>query len=259
MSARQSIEVVPVRAFSDNYIWTLRDQTHAIVVDPGDAKPVQDYLAAEKLELAGIIITHHHNDHIGGVKALIAGRKIPVFGPHDERVPDATQRLREGETITLPHFGIRLTVLEVPGHTRSHIAYHGEGMLFCGDTMFAAGCGRLFEGTPAQMHDSLAKFMRLPDDTRVYCTHEYTLSNIKFARAADPDNADLQAWEARARALREVDTPTVPTTIALERATNPFVRCGTQGVATAASRHAGKTLAEPVAVLAAIREWKNSF
>lgn len=251
--------VVPVRAFTDNYIWTLRDTTHAIVVDPGDAKPVLDYLAAEKLELAAIMITHHHNDHIGGVKQLIAGRKIPVYGPHDERVPDATQRLKEGEQITLPHFGVTLTVLEVPGHTRSHIAYHGDGMLFCGDTLFAAGCGRLFEGTPAQMHDSLSKFMRLPDNTRVYCTHEYTLSNIKFARAAEPDNADLQAWEARARALREVDTPTVPTTIALEKATNPFVRCGAQGVIATASERAGNPLADPVSVLAAIREWKNNF
>ena len=255
-------DVVPLRAFSDNYIWTIRDASHAIVVDPGDAKPVLDYLAAEKLQLAAIIITHHHADHIGGVKELLeltAGRAIPVYGPHDPRVPDATQRLAEGESITLPHFGITLTVMEVPGHTSSHIAYHGDGNLFCGDTLFAAGCGRLFEGTPAQMHDSLGKFMRLPDDTRVYCTHEYTLSNNRFARAADPANRALMDWEARAKALREVDTPTVPTTIALERATNPFVRCADAGVMATASAHAGKSLADPVSVLAAIREWKNNF
>ncbi len=252
-------DVIPLRAFSDNYIWTLRDATHAIVVDPGDAKPVLDYLAAEKLELAAIIITHHHSDHIGGVKALLAKHPVPVYGPHDPRVPDATQRLAEGDSITLPHFGIRLTVMEVPGHTSSHIAYHGNGMLFCGDTLFAAGCGRLFEGTPAQMHDSLSKFMRLPDDTRVYCTHEYTLSNIRFARAADPANHALMEWEARAKALREVDVPTVPTTIALERATNPFVRCTESGVVAAASARAGKPLADPVSVLATIREWKNNF
>ena len=238
-------QIIPIRAFSDNYIWTVRDGTHAIVVDPGDAKPVLDYLAAEKLELAAIIITHHHNDHIGGVKELIAGRSIPVYAPHDPRIPDATQRLHEGESITLPHFGIKLAVLEVPGHTSSHIAYHGEGILFCGDTLFAAGCGRLFEGTPAQMHDSLSKFMRLPDDTRVYCTHEYTLSNIRFARAAEPDNHALMDWEARAKAMREVDTPTVPTTIALERATNPFVRCTEAGVVATASQHAGKPLSDP--------------
>ena len=150
-------------------------------------------------------------------------------------------------------------MLEVPGHTSTHIAYHGDGLLFCGDTLFAAGCGRLFEGTPAQMHQSLSKFMRLPDDTKVYCTHEYTLSNIKFARAADPDNQALMDWEARARALREVDQVTVPTTIALEKATNPFVRCTTPGVIATASQRAGKPLADPVSVLAEIREWKNKF
>lgn len=252
-------EVVPVRAFSDNYIWTVRDATHAVVVDPGDAKPVLSYLNAEKLELAAIVLTHHHNDHIGGVSELIKDRPIPVYGPHDPRVPDATQRLREGESITLPHFGIRLTVLEVPGHTSSHIAFYGADMLFCGDTLFAAGCGRLFEGTPAQMHDSLSKFMRLPDRTRVYCAHEYTLANIRFARAADPGNQTLADWEARARAMREVDAPTVPSTIGLERAANPFVRCAESAVIASASQRAGKPLGDPVSVLATIREWKNNF
>jgi hydroxyacylglutathione hydrolase len=254
-------EVIPLRAFSDNYIWTIRDATHAIVVDPGDAKPVLAYLAAEKLTLAAIVITHHHADHIGGVKELIAGRDIPVYGPHDPRVPDATSRLADGESIILPHFGIRLDVMEVPGHTSSHIAYYGadDDLLFCGDTLFAAGCGRLFEGTPAQMHASLGKFMRLPDCTRVYCTHEYTLSNIRFARAADPANSALIDWEARAKAMREVDVPTVPTTIGLERATNPFVRCNEPGVIATASQRAGKPLADAVSVLAAIREWKNGF
>jgi hydroxyacylglutathione hydrolase len=255
-------EVVPLRAFNDNYIWTIRDASHAVVIDPGDAKPVIDYLATERLELAAIIITHHHADHTGGVKELVAGRSIPVYGPHDPRVPDATQRLAEGESITLPHFGIKLTVLEVPGHTSSHIAYYSEpsdSMLFCGDTLFAAGCGRLFEGTPAQMHNSLGKFMRLPDDTRVFCAHEYTLSNIRFARAADPANSALTDWHARAKAMREVDAPTVPTTIALERATNPFVRCNEPGVIASASQHAGKPLPDAVSVLAAIREWKNNF
>ncbi len=254
-------EIVPLRAFSDNYIWTLRDATHAVVVDPGDATPVLAYLAAENLQLAAIVITHHHKDHIGGIPELLSGRGIPVYGPHDPRVPDATQRLRDGESLTLPHFGTQLTVLEVPGHTSSHIAYHcrQNNILFCGDTLFAAGCGRLFEGTPAQMHHSLGKFMNLPDTTRVYCTHEYTLSNIRFARAAEPDNAALKDWEARAKALREVDLPTLPTTIALERATNPFVRCSEPGIISSASQHAGKTLQDPVDVLASIREWKNNF
>jgi len=255
-------EIVPLRAFSDNYIWTIRDHSHAIVVDPGDAGPVHAYLSREKLELAAIVITHHHADHIGGVRELLSGRAIPVYGPHDPRVPDASQRLHEGESVTMPHFGLRFTVLEVPGHTSSHIAYYSSddgGVLFCGDTLFAAGCGRLFEGTPAQMHGSLGKFMHLPDTTRVYCTHEYTLSNIRFARAADPANQALMDWEARAKAMREVDVPTVPTTIALERATNPFVRCSEPGVIATASQHAGQPLSDPVSVLAAIREWKNNF
>ena len=255
-------EVVALRAFNDNYIWTIRDARYAIVVDPGDAKPVLDYLTVEKLELIAIVITHHHADHIGGVKELIAGRRIPVYGPHDPRVPDATQRLAEGESITLPHFGITLTVLEVPAHTSSHIAYYshdGDGMLFCGDTLFAAGCGRLFEGTPAQMHDALSKFMRLPDHTRVYCAHEYTLANLRFAKAAEPANRALIEWESQAQALRQKDLPTVPSTIALERAANPFVRCTEPGVIASASQHAGKPLTDPVSVLAAIREWKNNF
>ncbi|HTD92083.1 MAG TPA: hydroxyacylglutathione hydrolase [Burkholderiales bacterium] len=252
-------EIVPLRAFSDNYIWTLHDATHAIVVDPGDARPVFDYLAAKKLKLAAIVITHHHADHIGGVKDLIKGRDIPVYGPHDPRVPDANQRLKEGDSITLPHFGVKLTVIEVPGHTSSHIAFYGDGMLFCGDTLFAAGCGRLFEGTPAQMHDSLSKFMRLPDQTRVYCAHEYTLANIRFAKAAEPANRAVIEWESRAQAMRQQDQPTVPSTIALERAANPFVRCAEPGVIATASQHAGKPLADPVSVLAAIREWKNKF
>jgi len=252
-------EIVPLRAFNDNYIWTIRDATRAIVVDPGDAKPVLDYLAAEKLELLAIVITHHHADHIGGVKQLIAGRTIPVYAPHDPRVPDATQRLTEGESITLPHFGIQLKVLEVPGHTSSHIAYYDDDMLFCGDTLFAAGCGRLFEGTPAQMYDSLSKFMRLPDATRVYCAHEYTLANIRFAKAAEPANRAVIDWETRAQAMRQKDLPTVPSTIALERAANPFVRCAEPGIIASASRRAGKALTDPVSVLAAIREWKNNF
>jgi len=252
-------EIVPLRAFSDNYIWTLHDATHAIVVDPGDARPVFDYLAAKKLKLAAIVITHHHADHIGGVKDLIKGRDIPVYGPHDPRVPDANQRLKEGDSITLPHFGVKLTVIEVPGHTSSHIAFYGDGMLFCGDTLFAAGCGRLFEGTPAQMHDSLSKLMRLPDQTRVYCAHEYTLANIRFAKAAEPANRAVIEWESRAQAMRQQDQPTVPSTIALERAANPFVRCAEPGVIATASQHAGKPLADPVSVLAAIREWKNKF
>jgi hydroxyacylglutathione hydrolase len=167
--------------------------------------------------------------------------------------------LKDGERFTLPHFGIELEVMEIPGHTRSHIAFHGGGMLFCGDTLFAVGCGRLFEGTPRQMHDSLTRLMRLPDATRVYCGHEYTLSNIRFALAAEPGNAALGELEGRARLQRERGQPTLPSTVGQEKATNPFVRVGEPAVIASASRRVGKPLNDPVSVLAAIREWKNSF
>ncbi len=252
-------EVVPLRAFADNYIWTVRDSGHAAVVDPGDARPVLDYLRAEKLELVAILNTHHHADHVGGNADLLRHRPVPVFGPCDERIGEVTHRLRDGERMTLPHFGAGLEVMEIPGHTRTHIAFHGAGMLFCGDTLFAAGCGRLFEGTPQQMYESLSRLMRLPDTTRVYCGHEYTLSNIRFAQAADPGNAALHELEAKAKQLRDRNLPTLPSTIAQEKATNPFVRCAEPGVMASASRYAGRRLTDPIGVLAAIREWKNHF
>lgn len=252
-------EVVPLRAFADNYIWTLRDARCAAAVDPGDARPVLDYLRAEKLELVAIINTHHHADHVGGNAELLRHYRVPVYGPHDERIREVTHRLADGGRMTLPHFGIEFEVMEIPGHTRTHIAFHGAGMLFCGDTLFAVGCGRLFEGTPRQMFDSLSRLMLLPDDTKVYCGHEYTLSNIRFAKAADPDNAALRELEARAKKLRDQDLPTLPSHIGQEKATNPFVRCREPSVIAAASRYAGKALNDPVSVLAAIREWKNSF
>lgn len=252
-------EIVPLRAFADNYVWTIRDSKCAAVVDPGDARPVLDYLQAQKLELVAIFNTHHHADHVGGNTGLLGRWKVPVYGPYDERIGEVTQRLKDGARFTLPYFGIEFEVLEIPGHTRSHIAFYGGGMLFCGDTLFAVGCGRLFEGTPRQMHDSLSRLMRLPDSTRVYCGHEYTLSNIRFAKAADPGNAALQELEEKARKQRDQNLPTLPSTIGQEKATNPFVRVREPAVIASANRYAGKALNDPVSVLAAIREWKNSF
>jgi hydroxyacylglutathione hydrolase len=254
-----AFHVVPLRAFADNYIWTIRDERCAVVVDPGDAQPVIDYLDREKLTLAAILNTHHHADHVGGNAALLARTMVPVFGPRDERIAEVSMRLADGQRFLLPHFDIEMETLEIPGHTRSHIAFFGGGMLFCGDTLFAAGCGRLFEGTPRQMHDSLTRLTRLPDDTRVYCGHEYTLSNLKFARAAEPDNTQLPALESRMQALRDADQPTLPSTIGQEKATNPFVRVAAPGVIHSASSRAGKTLSDPVSVLGEIRDWKNNF
>ncbi len=254
-----AFEVVPLQAFTDNYIWTIRDASRAAVVDPGDALPVLDYVAREGLRLVAILNTHHHADHVGGNSELLRHNKVPVFGPHDPRITEVTHRLAGGKRMTLPHFGMEFDVMEIPGHTRTHIAFYGGGMLFCGDTLFAVGCGRLFEGTPQQMHDSLAKLTRLPEATRVYCGHEYTLSNIRFAKAADPNNRALRELEARAQELRIKDLPTLPSTIAQEKATNPFLRCTEPDVVATASRYAGKPLGDPVSVLAALREWKNNF
>lgn len=252
-------DVVALRAFADNYIWTIRDATHAAVVDPGDAAPVIEYLEREGLELAAILNTHHHADHVGGNAALLARWQVPVYGPRDERIAEVSERVGDGEQVTLPHFGVRFEILEIPGHTRSHIAFLGDGMLFCGDTLFAAGCGRLFEGTPEQMHASLTRLAHAPDATQVYCGHEYTVSNVRFARAAEPGNAALVALEQRAAALRARDQPTLPSDIGQEKATNPFLRVRETEVIAGASRYAGKALSDPVSVLAALREWKNNF
>jgi hydroxyacylglutathione hydrolase len=255
--------IIPIPAFSDNYIWLLRHGTAAVVVDPGDAMPVQAYLGREGLTLTAILATHHHGDHVGGVPALLARWPVPVFGPGNEAIPGRTRAIGEGDVVTLPGMPVTLTGIEVPGHTAGHIAYFGdvEGApsLFCGDTLFAAGCGRLFEGTPPQMWRSLGKLAALPSATRVYCAHEYTLANLRFALAVEPGNAALVARQARDQARREQGQPTLPSTIDEERATNPFLRAPAAAVRAAAERHAGRALADDVATFAVLREWKNSF
>jgi hydroxyacylglutathione hydrolase len=191
------LQVSPVRAFSDNYIWLIRapaDPGAAVVVDPGDDRPVEEALQQQGLRLGAILVTHHHADHVGGVVALVARHGAPVFGPAREKMPCAVQALDDGGTVALDHLGLQFSVMAVPGHTLGHIAYAGHGALFCGDTLFSAGCGRLFEGTPAQMLASLDRLATLPDDTRVYCAHEYTLSNLRFAAAVEPRNTHIHAW-----------------------------------------------------------------
>jgi hydroxyacylglutathione hydrolase len=253
------ITIVALAAFKDNYIWTLRAGRHAAVVDPGDARPVKDYLAREGLELAAILATHHHPDHVGGVAELAGNHAIPVYGPKGEPIPAMTHPVGEGDAVRIPALGASFAVLEIPGHTRAHVAYYGAGALFCGDTLFACGCGRLFEGTAEQMYRSLQKLAALPDETKVYCGHEYTLANIQFARAVDPANAALQALESRARKLRESGKPSLPTTLGDERAANPFLRCAEPAVIESANKYLGTRIADPVRVFAAIRDWKNRF
>ena len=251
------LEIVPVKAFKDNYIWTLRDGKRAAVVDPGEARPVIDYLAREKLDLVAILATHHHADHVGGIPELLARGRVPVYGPRGEPIESLTRAVAEGDSVTIPELGVSFAVLDIPGHTRAHIAYYGADCLFCGDTLFACGCGRVFEGTPEQMYASLEKLRALPDSTRVYCGHEYTLANIGFARSVEPGNAALGAREARDRKLREAGKPTLPTTLGEEKATNPFLRCLEPAVVESANKYLGARAADPVRVFAAIRDWKN--
>ena len=256
------MKLIALPAFTDNYIWMLHDDRQAIVVDPGDAAPVAAALDAQGLALAAILVTHHHPDHVGGVAALRPRLQGPVYGPAREAIPQPFTPLADGDSVDV--LGLRFQVIDVPGHTAGHIAYFlpaGDGqtpVLFCGDTLFSGGCGRLFEGTPAQMHQSLGRLAALPGDTRVCCAHEYTESNLKFANAVEPANAALARYTVACRALRADGLPTLPSTIAQERAINPFMRCDAPDVVTAAQSRGAADGSGP-AVLGALREWKNSF
>ena len=259
--------VTPIPAFADNYIWAMVAGSRCVVVDPGEAAPVLKFLAERKLTLDAILVTHHHADHIGGVDELTARWPVPVYGPAAENIACVTHALHEGDAVALPAFvNEPFRVIEVPGHTRGHIAYVSGDILFCGDTLFAAGCGRLFEGTAAQLHDSLARLAALPENTRVFCTHEYTLSNLRFAIAVDANNSALAERVFVEQERRARNVPTLPSSIALERATNPFLRCATAGVIESAQRYArahanlhSAPMSNEVNVFAALRQWKNEF
>ena len=252
-------QVIPLRAFKDNYVWTLRNAACAAVVDPGEARPVLDYLAAEKLRLVAILATHHHPDHVGGIAEILRAHTVPVYGPRGEPITTLTHPVGGGDRVAVEQLGVAFEVLDIPGHTRAHIAYYGSNMVFCGDTLFACGCGRVFEGTPQQLYASLEKLAALPDDTLVYCGHEYTLANIGFAKAVEPGNAALKAREERDRRLRAAGKPTLPSTLGEEKATNPFLRCLEPAVVDSANKYLGARIADPVRVFAAIRDWKNRF
>ena len=257
------MRLLALPAFEDNYIWALVDDDgDALVIDPGDAAPV---LAASGNGLwpAAVLLTHHHPDHAGGVAALRARwPTLPVFAPEDDRIPDATGRVGDGDTVAVKNW--RLSVLAVPGHTRSHIAFHGGGTegpphLFCGDTLFSLGCGRLFEGTPAQMLASLERLAALPASSLVCCGHEYTLANAAFASTVDPHNPALHARIEEARGMRQAGRPTLPVTLASEVATNPFLRVDSDAVRAAVSHRLGKPAADRVEAFATLRQWKNDF
>ena len=257
------MKLLPLPAFSDNYIWMVHDGHEALVVDPGDAAPVHEALRSMRLSLRAILVTHHHGDHTGGVSALRDATSAAVYGPAREAIPPPFTALREGDEVQA--LGLRLKVIDVPGHTAGHIAFYcadldGAPALFCGDTLFSGGCGRLFEGTPAQMHASLAKLAALAPATRVCCAHEYTLSNLAFARAVEPGNAELERYLLACRQLRDAHQPTLPSTLATELAVNPFLRTGAAAVIRGACAHDPNTdPRDPAAVLATLRQWKNDF
>jgi hydroxyacylglutathione hydrolase len=255
------MELLALPAFADNYIWMLHDGTSAVVVDPGDAAPVRQALAERSLKLAAIVVTHHHADHVGGVDALREVLAGPVFGPARERIPEPFVPLQDGDVAEL--LGLRFEVIDVPGHTAGHIAYFGQvpgqaPILFCGDTLFSAGCGRLFEGSPAQMHASLSRLAALPGDTRVCCAHEYTLANLRFAHTVEPHNAAVIDHTRACQAQRDLGVPTLPSSVAQERRINPFLRTAEPEVVSSAQSHGARS-ATPTDILAALRQWKNEF
>ena len=255
-----NVAVHPIPAFTDNYIWCLHDNANAIVVDPGDAEPVLAFIKAKGLTLSAVLITHHHRDHTGGIAKLVSAvPDLPVIGPRGNHIRGITKSVSQGDTVSLPVLKLSLQVMEVPGHTLDHIAFFGHGALFCGDTLFSAGCGRLFEGSPEQMYHSLNKLKRLSDSTKIYCTHEYTQANVKFAMAVEPNNVALNEYANWVVSIREQNLPTLPTNLKEQKNINPFLRAHELSVKNAAEAYCENNLADDVAVFAAVRRWKDEF
>jgi hydroxyacylglutathione hydrolase len=254
--------VRPVRAFADNYIWLIEPPQRpgrVVAVDPGEAAPVKAELRRSGASLAAILLTHHHPDHIGGVSELLELGSVPVIGPDDRRIPMRIQTVGDGDRCELPDLGLGFDILSVPGHTLSHIAFWGHGALFCGDTLFSAGCGRMFEGTPPQMNASLNRLRDLPPETRMYCGHEYTAANLKFALTVDPENGAARQYQQNVAELRAADAPTLPSRMALETEVNPFLRCDVPAVRAAAAACAGRPLNDAAEVFGVLRAWKDQF
>lgn len=253
------MKVTAIPAFRDNYVWALHDDHAAILVDPGEAAPILAWLETRRIHPVAVLVTHHHADHVGGIGEITARHNIPVYGPAEEAIPGRTHPLRGGETVRVETLGLSLRALATPGHTLGHLCYYGHDSLFCGDTLFSCGCGRLFEGTAAQMHDALNQIKTLPPDTRVYCAHEYTLTNLDFALGVEPDNAALHARQATVRELRGRGIPSLPVTLATEIATNPFLRCEQPGVIVAAARHAGHPVKPGLETFTTLRGWRDEY
>jgi len=258
--------VIAIKAFNDNYIWAITNNANnkIALVDPGHAQVCIDYLQSNKLKLAAILITHHHSDHVGGIKELLEyaqlnNCKVTVYGPATENIAQLDIHLKENDCINLVELDCQFNVLDLPGHTKGHIAYHNQEVLFCGDTLFSGGCGRLFEGTPEQMHHSLTKLAKLPAHTLVYCAHEYTQANLSFALAVEPNNVELNIYAKKVELLRQQNQATIPSTIGLEQKINPFLRCHEQAVQLASQQYSKQVPVHDSDVFSVIRAWKNNF
>jgi hydroxyacylglutathione hydrolase len=255
------IEIIPIPALNDNYIFAIVHprSSHVAIVDPGEAKPVMRFIKERELTLSAILITHHHWDHTNGIAKLVQHANVPVYAPARDGVAHANNLLQEGDMIHLPNLNVEFNILDIPGHTRGHIAYVGSGSVFCGDTLFLAGCGRLFEGSAEQMYQSLQKLASLPDDTQVYCAHEYTTNNLRFAKAVEPNNENIEKRITWAKELRSNNEPTIPAPLSDELSTNPFLRCQEKTVIDAVNQHYQTECHDPVTVFAKLREWKDQF
>jgi hydroxyacylglutathione hydrolase len=256
------VTVTAIPAFRDNYLWLIEANGHCYVIDPGDGSVVRTWLQKEHKHLSAILVTHHHSDHIGGIDQLLHDYPVPVYGPNSPYIPQITQPLKDGDHLTLP--GLLLKVIAIPGHTIDHIAYFAEPskqdpLLFCGDTLFAGGCGRIFDGTAALLYKSLAQLSQLPSNTQVFCAHEYTLNNLKFAQVIEPSNTDLIQRTTVEQQKRSLNQPTVPTTIATERSTNPFLRCQLENVRKTVEDHYRTATSSALEVFTLLRQWKDEF
>jgi len=264
----ESVNISPIKAFSDNYIWAITNKAFVALVDPGDANVCIEFLEKNQLILDSILITHHHSDHTGGIKELVEYCQqkqwsLTVYGPENENIPHCDVKLNENSHVVLDALNIDFQIIELPGHTAGHIAYFSDVQptpcLFCGDTLFSGGCGRLFEGTPEQMLNSLTKLATLPDDAQMYCTHEYTQANLEFALTVEPNNQDLIHYANKVEELRSKEQPTIPSTILLEKQINPFLRCDKQSIQISAQAFSTETQATIQDTFTTIRRWKDQF
>lgn len=259
--SKTSINIFPIPILKDNYVWVIADtkENAACIVDPGEARPVSDFLQKHKMILKGILITHHHWDHTNGIVELKNEYDVPIIGPAQENITGVTLPVHEQDTVNVANFPLAFQVMAIPGHTLGHIAYYAHEMLFCGDTLFASGCGRIFEGTPEQMYASLQRIASLPNDTKIYCAHEYTLNNLRFAETVEPNNYQIAERIKRVNEIRKKNLPSLPSLLAEEKETNPFLRCNSQELIETVEKHAHATLSGPVAVFASLRKWKDGF